>query len=380
MKLKHIYAVIACILFLSLTYYLFFDIGCENDFSEFYVGVDIAYDDLDAIKNLVDQTVGYTNIVIIGSTGVTYNRDKLNQTILYLENQGLSYGIYAAAATMLVSINESITSCNDNFVGIYYDDEHGGRLLDLDSRSYVSSADNYSDAASQLINAIRYRINGDFYMNTSLPFIVPSSFRLFTSDYALYWFDYKAGYDVVLAQFGWNYSRQLNVALCRGAATAHDRDWGVIVTWTYTEPPYLGSNEELFDDLVLAYENGAKYALVFDSDEDYSHSTLSQEHLNALEQFWEYTKEHPRSADLLDGRVAFVLPKDYGYGFRGPNDKVWGLWESDELALTVSSNLGALLSEYGLQLDIIYDDGIEFDKTYKQYYFWNGTVYSPIDF
>jgi len=131
---------------------------------------------------------------------------------------------------------------------------------------------------------------------------------LFTSDYALYWFDYLGGYDVVLAQLGWNYSRQLNIALCRGAATVHDRDWGVIVTWTYNEPPYLGSGEELFDACmhVLAYENGARYALVFDSDENYTHSTLSQEHLDALERFWQYTKEHPRPADLLDGRVAFV--------------------------------------------------------------------------
>ena len=181
----------------------------------------------------------------------------------------------------------------------------------------------------------------------------------------------------MLAQLGWNYSRQTNVALCRGAATIHDRDWGVIVTWTYTEPPYLGSGEELFDDLVLAYENGAKYALVFDSDEDYAQSILSQEHLDALERFWQYTKEYPRSADLLDGRVAFVLPRDCGYGFRGSDDNIWGLWESDELSSKVSEDLGVLLEEYSSKLDVIYDDGIELDDTYKQYFFWNGTSYTP---
>jgi hypothetical protein len=181
----------------------------------------------------------------------------------------------------------------------------------------------------------------------------------------------------VLAQLGWNYSRQLNVALCRGAATVMDRDWGVIITWTYTEPPYLESGEQLFDDLVLAYENGAKYILVFDSDQDYTQSTLGEEHLDALKRFWQYTTDNPRPADLLDGRVAFVLPKDYGYGFRGPNDKVWGLWETDELALAISTNLGALLREYGSKLDVIYDDGLKLDHTYEQYFFWNGTSYSP---
>lgn len=377
MKSKHVFAIIAFILLSSLFFYSFFNIGFENDFTEFYVGVDVAYDDLGKIKNLVDQIAGYTNMVIIGSIGITYNQSNLNQTILYLKDQDISYAVFTAAATKLVSINESVSSYNDNFVGVYYDDENGGRQLDLDDRRSVFSADNYSDAASQFIGNISYRLNAEYYWNESYPFIVPLSFRLFTSDYALYWFDYVGGYDVVLAQLGWNYSRQINVALCRGAATVHDKDWGVIVTWTYTEPPYLGSGEELFDDLVLAYENGAKYALVFDSDKDYTQSTLTQEHLDALEKFWQYIKEHPRPADLLDERVAYVLPGDYGYGFRGSDDKVWGLWKNDELSSKVSEDLRGLLEEHGSKLDVIYDDGIELDDTYKQYFFWNGTNYAP---
>ncbi len=377
MNSKHTFAIIACILLSSLLVVSFFNIKYENEFEEFYVGVDVAYDDLDKITNLVDQIADYTNIVIIGSTGITYDQYKLNQTILYLKGKDLSYVVFAAGANRLVSINESVASYNDGFAGVYYDDEHGGRQLDLDDYRSVFSADNYSDAASQFINNIRHRLNAEFYLNNSYSFIVPSSFRLFTSDYALYWFDYNGGYDVVLAQLGWNYSRQLNIALCRGAATVHNKDWGVIVTWTYTKPPYLGSDQELFNDLVLAYENGAKYALVFDSDETYTQSTLSQEHLDALERFWQYTKDHPRSADLLAGRVAFVLPKDYGYGFRGPEDKIWGVWENDELSLEISENLGALLEEYGSKLDIIYDDGLKLDNTYKQYFFWNGTIYLP---
>jgi hypothetical protein len=377
MNSKHVFVIIACILLFSLLFYSFFNIGYENEFAEFYVGVDVAYGDFDKVKNLVDQVSGYTNMVIIGSIGITYNQSNLNRTILYLKDQNLYYAVFAAAGAKLVSINESVASYNDNFVGVYYDDENGGRQLDLDDRRSVRSAENYSDAAIQFIANIGYRLNGEFYENSSIPFIVPSSFRLFTSDYALYWFDYVGGYDVVLAQLGWNYSRQLNVALCRGAANVHDKDWGVIVTWTYTEPPYLGSGEELFDDLVLAYENGAKYALVFDSDENYAQSTLSPEHLDALEMFWQYTKDHSRPADLLDGMVAYVLPKDYGYGFRGSDDKVWGLWENDELSSKVSEDLGVLLEEYGYKLDIIYDDGLELDDTYKQYFFWNGTNYAP---
>jgi hypothetical protein len=39
--------------------------------------------------------------------------------------------------------------------------------------------------------------------------------------------------------------------------------------------------------------------------------------------------------------------------------------------------LGILLEEYGSKLDVIYDDGLKLDDTYKQYIFWNGTSYAP---
>ena len=84
-----------------------------------------------------------------------------------------------------------------------------------------------------------------------------------TADYGLHWFDYRVGYDAVLAEFGWNNSREQQVALFRGAARAHDKDWGAMMTWTYSGPPYIGSGPELYDDLVLAYNNGEKYAVVF---------------------------------------------------------------------------------------------------------------------
>ena len=33
--------------------------------------------------------------------------------------------------------------------------------------------------------------------------------------------------------------------------------------------------------------------------------------------------------------------------------------------------------EYGSKLDVIYDDGLELDNTYKEYIFWNGTTITP---
>ena len=106
-------------------------------------------------------------------------------------------------------------------------------------------------------------------------FAYPTEYQLFTSDYALYWYDYEAGYNTVFAEFTMNYSRSLNIALCRGAATVQNKDWGVMITWTYTQPPYMENGTELYNDMVLAYENGAKYIIVFDSNENYTQNVLA---------------------------------------------------------------------------------------------------------
>ena len=167
------------------------------------------------------------------------------------------------------------------------------------------------------------------------------------------------------------------MALCRGAATIQNKDWGAIITWTYDQPPYIESGAELYKDLIYAYENGAKYIIVFDSNEEYTGGILEQEHFDALKQFWEYAKVNPRKMDQSSDRVAYVLPKDYAYGFREPNDKIWGLWEADAFSFEISENIGKMLEQYGAKLDIIYDDGLELDSTYSKYIFWNGTIRSP---
>ena len=56
-------------------------------------------------------------------------------------------------------------------------------------------------------------------------FAYPTQYPLFASDYAFYWYDYQVGYDTIFAEFGSNYSQQLNVALCRGAATVQNKTW-----------------------------------------------------------------------------------------------------------------------------------------------------------
>ena len=116
--------------------------------------------------------------------------------------------------------------------------------------------------------------------------------------------------------------------------------------------------------------------VIFDTNEEYSHGILEEEHLDALKRFWQYTRNNPRTTTATNDRVAYVLPKDYAYGFRGPNDKIWGLWEADDFSFELCTDLGILLEQYGTKLDLIYDDGLDSINTkgYDQLIFWNGTV------
>ncbi len=342
----------------------------EGDVPDFFVGIDVAYDNISEMKLLVDKISSYTNLFIIGTTGITYDTQRLDETCQYIYDKGLSFIIYTERRLQIQWVEDAEIKWGDRFLGFYVLDEVGGRQLDR-AALRVFAADDYTDAANQFVNSVNSeleRITGDLTSSSEIP--------LFTSDYALYHFDYRAGYDTILAQFGWNYSRQLNVALCRGAATVHNKEWGAIITWTYNKPPYIESGEELYDDLVLAYENGAKYIVVFDSNEPYTHGILLDEHLEALEQFWQYTLDNPRTKSETDDRVAYVLPKDYGYGFRGPDDKIWGLWTADAFSYEVSVDLGNMLEQYGSKLDVIYEDTVDPFNVghYSKLIFWNGTI------
>ena len=87
------------------------------------------------------------------------------------------------------------------------------------------------------------------------------------------------------------------------------------------------------------------------------------EHLDALKKFWQYSQNNPRKSNLVSDRTAYVLPKDYAYGFRGPNDKIWGLWEADALSAPISIELGNLLQQYGSKLDIVYQEALGLGST-----------------
>lgn len=344
---------------------------------EFYVGTEYAYgDSAQEVKALVDKVKDYTNLFVLGSSGLSFNESGLTEACDYISDAGLHFIVMF---TDISKYNYSTFNWVDNarirygglFLGIYRYDEPGGIQLDQPEGSIsimVPSAENYSDAARQYTYYMYHHV--DYYHQLF------HNVSVITADYGLYWYDYKAGYDGLLTEFVWNHSRQIPIALCRGAAEAFNREWGVIITWKYDQTPYLESGEQLYEDLRTAYEAGAKYAVVFSYPVIGDYGTLKQEHFDALQRFWDSIQKDNYFGSQ-SAEAVYVVPKDYGFGFRSATDTIWGLFKADELSAKIWNDVNLLEQRYGSRFDIVYDDGLSIDSLqnrYDQVIFWNQTL------
>ena len=342
-----------------------------------YVGVEIGASNVTAVESQINQVSGYTNLIVVGGTTITGNLTALQQVCQYAYDRNMYFIIYVTSsyATHVSDLEiayDAQAAFGNHFLGLYAGDEPGGKQLDS-VKTYGSNnpfiappPSNYSDAESQFISLTNSSLNTA---------IQGANVPLFTSDYALCWFDYKAGYDTVFTEFGWNNSRQMDISLCRGAATVQGKDWGAMITWTYDQPPYLENGTQLYSDMKLAYDNGASYIVVFDDDGN-GGAILGAAQLNAMQQFWQYSKTHSQPTSQSSDRIAYVLPDAYGYGFSGLNDSIWGYWQADNFADQQYTNVNNALQQYGNKLDVIYDDLSfpNYANMYSKLIFWNETI------
>jgi hypothetical protein len=348
---------------------------------EFFFGVSFGQQTVEEAKAMIDKVKNYTNFFLINNWGLVTkdNETALNEVCDYAAEAGLKFIVFFDLISRVAYdwhqdwVDKAKTRWGDKFLGVHLRDELGGKQIDdAPNNKSVAEAADYSDAASRFV----YNITSSNSMVDAKSRGIP----MFISDYALYWFDYLSGYDTVLVELGWNHSTPEHIALCRGAANMQGKDWGAIIVWTYREPPYLASGDEILEDMLAAYRAGAKYVVVFDYAEDLEtgkpYSILTDDHLAAMQQFWDYIQDHPRDAnEKVDGKVAFVLPKDYGWGMRSATDNMWGLWPADEKAPLIWENMNKLIQQYGLELDIVYDDArFNVQSKYSEVYFWNETI------
>jgi hypothetical protein len=181
----------------------------------------------------------------------------------------------------------------------------------------------------------------------------------------------------MLAQFGWNNTVTQEIALVRGAANLQNKTWGTIITWKYDQAPYLASGEEIYNQLYTAYHAGAEYAVIFNYPqiEGNQYGTLTDEHFAALKKLWSEIHQNPRKTSETQAEAVLVLPRNYGWGMRNPDDWIWGFWQPDEKSPLIWENSRKLLAQYGINLDIVYEDPT-FPVTgkYQTIYYWNQTI------
>jgi hypothetical protein len=342
----------------------------------FFLGV-TAGGNVAETKTLIDKVKDYTNLITFTNLAVTENQTSLEEVSDYAYDAGLSFLVFMVypspfAANFTVNpitwVSEAKSKYGDMFLGYYLWDEPGGNQLDRGGfRQFdnTSMPYDYRDAANTYV----------YYLYLQMRDFIKTD-KLVTSDYGLYWYDYEAGYDVVLCEFGWNNSRAVNIALCRGAAEMHNKSWGVMMTWRYEDGSYIESAPELYQDMVTAYDAGAKYVVVFNYPQTGPYGLLSEAHFDAIKAFQDYVLKNPQNETSNVEHVAYVLPDNYGWGFRNPQDTIWGFWSADENSQLIWAKVASLVHTYGDGFDIIY--GSPWTQLFGRYRYdkliwWNNT-------
>lgn len=412
-----------------------------------YVGVAYCGDTVEGGKLLIDKVKHYTNLFVLQSGSLQRDLPSVDALGDYAVSAGLYFLPYFGhyiEQTLSPWLETAKQKWGNRFLGVYYSDEQGGKMLD-DNVEFKNTTTGdsikktrYGDIVSEKSDGvvIHYELNGvihlflpdsestessvyaTFYPNgtvkidepansSNLPsyanyeelmslrpfkdndeaadrFVTRDQHNIeylsnattaFTSDYALYWFDYLSGYDAILAHMGWNITVAQQIALVRGAAKLQNKTWGIVITWKYNVPPYLDNGTEILNQMRTAYECGAKYFVFFNYYEENGniYGTMKDEHFTALESFWNNVVKNPQ---VIHGSIkadsVLVLPENYGWGMRWPEDKIWGIFKADDKAQQIWGQLQTILENHELTADIVYEDAdFPLPPEYQHTYYWN---------
>jgi hypothetical protein len=365
-----------------------------------YVGVSFCGNTTEEAKMLIDKVKTYTNLFVLQSGPISTNMTLTTEICDYATSQGLNIIVYFGWFNPDYSwqypwVQNAPQRYGDKFLGVYYYDEPGGIQLDYDwenhflnmssrLRDYGANYTRYQgflDSITGYLNGtIRdYDVEAQTYVNYlqhdhDLSLLKNSSTYTFVADYALYWWDYLGGYDVVLTELGNNESIIQEIDLAKGAAHMQGKEWGAIVTWKYDEAPYLDNGEEIYNQMSQAYQAGAKYIIIFDypSIEGNPYGVLTDDHFEALQKLW--TDINEPTSQTSEVEAVLVLPQNYGWGMRHLDDRIW-LWGPDEYSQQIWDISRQLIDQYGIKLDIVYDDPMfPVEGNYDVIYYWNQTL------
>jgi hypothetical protein len=401
--------VFLCLIVASLVFAIaaYFPSNPENGETypvEPYFGVSFCGNTTAEAKLLIDRTKDYTNLFVLQSGPISKNETATNIICDYAVESGLDFIVFfgwfdPAYPWQIPWLDFAEERWGDSFLGVYLFDEPGGIQIDynwtyifhhikeVDPEFYQTIEEYIQENVNQTVTRDYEEAKSRYVYyiaaHMRLEELINRSITSFTADYALYWFDYISGYDTVFVELGWNHNIQKHIALCRGAANVQQKDWGTIIVWkdrdpeNYTQGIYKTGPEMLYDMLV-SYETGAKYIIIFDYPKaplGNPYGILEDEHFEAMQRFWSYMQHHPENYGKTEAQAAMVLPENYGWAMRRPEDKIWGYWGPDDLSPQLWELCHDLLDQYGLTLDIVYDDpDFPMADRYQEIYYWNCTA------
>ena len=109
----------------------------------FYVGVTYCGDNVTEAEQLIDRVKNYTNLFVVQSGPLMDNGTALNQICSYAVNSGLNIIVYFANGITTINVPSFLDSAQaswgSHFLGIYYDDEPGGKMLDATVNLYIDN-------------------------------------------------------------------------------------------------------------------------------------------------------------------------------------------------------------------------------------------------
>jgi hypothetical protein len=370
-----------------------------------YFGISFNGGTVAEAKMLIDKTKDCTNLFVLQSGPISKNETAINLICDYAVDAGLDFIVFfgwfdTEQPWQIPWLDFAKERWGDDFLGVYLYDEPGGIQLDynwsqvfhrikerfpefyesisvyVEYNSTQIVLRDYDEAANRFYEYVQDHLQINELSNRSI--------ASFTADYGLYWFDYAAGYDTVFVELGWDHDSAKHIGLGRGAARVQQKDWGSIIVWNDVDPENerhegdYKSGDEMLVDMFDSYNAGADFIIIFNYPVDppgNPYGILTEEHFDAIEQFWDYMQENPDDHGMLKAEAVLVLPRNYAWGLRRVDDRIWGYWGPDEKSEQVWEALQHLLFEYdGFSLDIVYEDSaFPVEGLYEQVYYWNYT-------
>ncbi|MHC3129414.1 MAG: hypothetical protein IBV52_04985 [Candidatus Bathyarchaeota archaeon] len=379
-----------CLLLIASTAFFVASVH-ENESTEetadCYVGVSFCGNTTAEAKLLIDRVKEFTNLLVLQSGPVSKNETATNEICDYAVDAGLNIIVFFGDLDPKILQDKDLTwrlswlsmakqQWRDKFLGVYYYDEPAGHWLDHENWNFI-----FRQISNATYDTVAEFYTGSLQKEGGYKQLKDNSIPAVTSDYTLYWFDYLMGYDVIFAHLGWNHTLEQDIALVRGAANLQNKSWGTMITWKYNHPPYIDTAENIYNQMRISYESGAKYVVIFNyptHPEGNQYGIMTDEHFEALERFWNDTVKNPEVIhDSTKAEAILVLPKNYGWGMRNRNDKIWAFWGPDEKSHQIWTLSRQLLTQYGTSLDIVYDDpAFPVTGKYPKIYYWNQTITS----